>query len=60
MPTERYLLPLGQKIATQENCKQDRTILAKSVQKEKKVFKKPLVKFRYFLMNSMMLVFFGF
>jgi hypothetical protein len=30
------LLPLGQKIATQENCKQDRNSLAKSVQKEKK------------------------
>jgi len=37
MPTERYLLPLGQKIATQENCK-----LAKSVQKEKKYSKKCL------------------
>jgi len=34
------LLPLGQKITTQENCKQDRNSLVKSVQKEKKVFKK--------------------
>ena len=37
---QRYLLLLGQKIGTQENCKQDRTILAKSVQKEKKSVQK--------------------
>ena len=51
-------MPLGQKITTQENCKQDRNSLAKSVKKEKKVFKKPLVKVRYFLINSMLLGFF--
>ena len=38
-PVQRYLLPLGQKITTQKNCKQDRYSLAKSVQKEKKCSK---------------------
>ena len=49
-----YLFPLGQKIATQENCKQDRNSLAKSVQKEKKCSKNLFVKVRYFVINSMM------